>query len=315
MKLSQFLMGLNEHFTSIRGQILLMNPLTELSHAYAMILQEENQRESASHVSIIHENAAMNVKFGQGTSTGKNRFSGPRKEDKKILENSVICDYCKLAGHTRDKYFALHGYPDWHRLYGQPKPKVRSNHGTKKLVNISTSIENQSGAVSDVLTANKGTENLSETQCQQLITMLQAKLQSSSPATANLAPWINNASNQCAGIHKFYTNSVIFANHTQLSSSNHCWIIDSGATHHITPDLSLLDSSTAVNSEIYLPNGDIYVVSHIGTVQLTPYLCLQNVLVVPKFQCNLLSVPQLTKSLACQIAFVSTKCVLQVPAL
>lgn len=39
IKLSQFLMGLNEQFTSTRGQILLMNPLPDVAHAYSMLLQ------------------------------------------------------------------------------------------------------------------------------------------------------------------------------------------------------------------------------------------------------------------------------------
>lgn len=42
MKLSQFLMGLNKRYPNVRGQILLMNPLPDLSHAYSMLLQEEN---------------------------------------------------------------------------------------------------------------------------------------------------------------------------------------------------------------------------------------------------------------------------------
>lgn len=37
-KLSQFLMGLNEHFTATKGQILLMHPLPDLTHAYSMLL-------------------------------------------------------------------------------------------------------------------------------------------------------------------------------------------------------------------------------------------------------------------------------------
>lgn len=42
IQLSQFLMGLSDHFTAIHGQILLMTPLPTLSQCYAMLLQEEN---------------------------------------------------------------------------------------------------------------------------------------------------------------------------------------------------------------------------------------------------------------------------------
>ncbi|XP_074356820.1 uncharacterized protein LOC141696596 [Apium graveolens] len=214
MKLSQFLMGLNEQFTSIRGQILLMSPLPDLSHAYAMLLQEENQRESVNHTGFLPENAAMNVKFG-------NKPKFVKKDDRKSENTSVVCDYCKFTGHSREKYFALHGYPEWHRLYGQPKPKVKPKK-TNQVVNLAQNSQNFSDVVSQV----SSTDSLSETQCQQLISMLQAKLPSH---TANYAPWLNTDVSQCA--------------------------------------------------EIHLPNGNISIVSHIGTVQLTPEIQLRDVLV------------------------------------
>lgn len=43
--LTQFLIGLGDHFTAIRGQILMMKPIPTLSQCYFMLLQEENQRE------------------------------------------------------------------------------------------------------------------------------------------------------------------------------------------------------------------------------------------------------------------------------
>ena len=43
-RLMQFLMGLNESYSAIRGQILLMNPLPDVAKAYSSIVQEEKQR-------------------------------------------------------------------------------------------------------------------------------------------------------------------------------------------------------------------------------------------------------------------------------
>ena len=40
----QFLMGLNEFYSAVRGQILLMNPLPDVTKAYSSIVQEEKQR-------------------------------------------------------------------------------------------------------------------------------------------------------------------------------------------------------------------------------------------------------------------------------
>jgi hypothetical protein len=40
-KLMQFLMGLNDSYSVIRGHILLMNPLPSIRQAYSSISQEE----------------------------------------------------------------------------------------------------------------------------------------------------------------------------------------------------------------------------------------------------------------------------------
>lgn len=71
MKLSQFLMGLNDQFTSTRGQILLMSPIPDLNQAYAMLLQDENQRSHVQTVSLMPEHSTMNVRFVSTNSQKK----------------------------------------------------------------------------------------------------------------------------------------------------------------------------------------------------------------------------------------------------
>ncbi|XP_070009657.1 uncharacterized protein [Nicotiana sylvestris] len=44
-RLIQFLMGLNEAYGQARRNILIMNPLPNINHAYSLVLQDENQRE------------------------------------------------------------------------------------------------------------------------------------------------------------------------------------------------------------------------------------------------------------------------------
>ena len=95
--------------------------------------------------------------------------------------------------------------------------------------------------------------------------------------------WLNNT-NASQSACAFRTNSVIFANSAQLEHSTHTWIIYSGAKHHITPHLSLFTDLEPVTSGLHLPNGNIAVVSHIGTIRLTADICPQDVLVVPQFQ-------------------------------
>lgn len=210
-----------------------------------------------------------------------------------LCQNSIICEYCKLTGHSKEKCFALHGYPEWHRFYGQPKPKPRFNNNKKVAAHVTaqTAIQNETTGYngSEMIQQNKGdiSSNLSEIQCQQLINMLQTKIKPQAP----YASWLNNA-NQVAGNTSYhYSNSVFFASPVQFSNNAHTWILDSGATHHITPHLQFVDNPKSVNSELHLPNGDKSIVSHIGNIKLPSDIILKDVLVVPTFQCNLLSIP------------------------
>ncbi|KAH9786417.1 retrovirus-related pol polyprotein from transposon RE2 [Citrus sinensis] len=57
-RLMQFLMGLNESYSAIRGQILLINPLPDVAKAYSSIVQEEKQR-SLGVARETTENSAM----------------------------------------------------------------------------------------------------------------------------------------------------------------------------------------------------------------------------------------------------------------
>lgn len=64
-RLIQFLMGLNEAYDSVRGQILLMEPLHTVNRAYSMVLRVEKQREVNQSYSEIQENSAFLVKASQ----------------------------------------------------------------------------------------------------------------------------------------------------------------------------------------------------------------------------------------------------------
>ncbi|XP_074378371.1 uncharacterized protein LOC141719908 [Apium graveolens] len=130
MKLRQFLMGLNDQFTASRGQIMLISPLPDMSQAYAMLLQDDNQRNSSGgSLSFSHDSVAMNTRV----SSAKKSFV-TKKDDKKASD--VVCDYCSMSGHSREKCFALHGYPEWYRLFGHPKPKIKHNVKKSATANV-----------------------------------------------------------------------------------------------------------------------------------------------------------------------------------
>ena len=89
------------------------------------------------------------------------------------------------------------------------------------------------------------------------------------------------------------------ANHTTTttSSSNPSWLLDSAASHHVTPNLSNLSLSTPYEGpdDIVLGNGSGLHISHSGHATLDSF-SLSNILCVPSMHHNLISVSQLCSS-------------------
>jgi hypothetical protein len=107
--------------------------------------------------------------------------------------------------------------------------------------------------------------------------------------------------------------SMVASGNTCLhSSSNSSWVIDSGASDHMTGNSSLLSNISDPCSpfSVTVANGTKTPVQGIGTVS-TPNLTFSNVLHLPEFPFNLLSVHKLTVALHCSIAFFPSYCVFQ----
>ena len=90
------------------------------------------------------------------------------------------------------------------------------------------------------------------------------------------------------------------------------WILDTGAIDnmvHLVSQLTVVTST--VHSCVFLPNGDQALITHIGTVQISPTLTLTNVLCVPTFSFNLISVSKLTRHSSCCLIFLGQCCFIQ----
>ena len=96
---------------------------------------------------------------------------------------------------------------------------------------------------------------------------------------------------------KFY----VFSSLVPLVSITHSkWIIDTRETGHMICSISLFISITVkISANVKLPNGKFAAVIHIGTIQISANLTLTNVLCVPSFSFNLLSVSKPIESITC----------------
>ncbi|KAL8090045.1 uncharacterized protein LOC141697667 [Apium graveolens] len=102
----QFLMGLNESYTAMRGSILMKTPLPNISQAYSILLQEESQREIHSSTQFVTDSASLHV-----SSSRMPAYQSSKKPNLDSKRTILNCNYCKKPGHTVDKCYKLHGFP------------------------------------------------------------------------------------------------------------------------------------------------------------------------------------------------------------
>jgi len=105
-------------------------------------------------------------------------------------------------------------------------------------------------------------------------------------------------------------------NPPRLVSSSSKWVIDSGATDHMTGDKGILSLFKPYKNlqnlpSVTLADGSTTSVIGSGTISPKSSLSLSSVLCLPNFSFNLLSVSQITKSLNCCVLFFFDLCLFQ----
>lgn len=146
------------------------------------------------------------------------------------------------------------------------------------------------------------TTDLTQAQCQQLIAFLSSKIQV-------VAESIPISQKQEPNVSCFNGINSLSNSFSQILSTD--WVMDTGTTHHICSTLALFHSYTPVSSTFTLPNNISITVTHKGRVHLSHGLTLDDVLYVPYFQFNLLSISSLTRQHQCTVSFMTDSCHIQ----
>jgi len=299
-QLLQFLMGLNDSYQSVRSNILMMTPLPSVSQASSIVLQEEQQREIKptpvpfdtdttaflSHrrpqsfhsknmipsTPNLQQHSQLIHTAGSQSQNSLGQPSFPHLPRKSFPQNqgSVQCNYCKKLGHTIEKCY---------KLQRQRNERGQLDRGRR----IAASVQQTDSGLDLATTSSTGNHTLTTEQYSQLLNLL-------SKQNMEVTQHVDNVPSGFLAGKSFCL----------LTSRPGCkWIIDSGATDHITPHLHLFCSYQAVSSLCFItmPNGEQVQVRHIGDIQLSLNITLQGLLHVPEFQFNLLSASRLVKSL------------------
>ena len=194
-----------------------------------------------------------------------------------------------------DKCYRLHGFP----------PDFKSKNKTTMAHQVSIPQTQELVANTSI-----GNSIFTPEQYQQLLALITPSSQLVSAMQGRETPQTNVAnvvsSNARTGIN--FSHSVFSAKVVNIRAFNlDTWVIDTRATDHIVCLVST--SITAItNAIVELPNGETASVTHNGTFVLSSSLTLNNVLCVPSFTFNLLSVSIITKTQPCCLVFLSTLC-------
>ena len=274
-----FLNGLNEEFEQIRGEILRRDSVLDLEETYAYVRRDSVRRNTLngepghSEPSIM---VARRIKYQRPMNLKPERASGSPNHN-------------QLIGSQNRSY-----------EIGVARPERMCTHC--------------------------GETGHTKLRCYELIVYLEWWDFSKAPRKRNLKtnphasvavaePNHTSVNNPVNNLGKSSSSIATVGNagkalHTSTFVRNSEWIIDSGATNHMTFNNNCIQSIKPSNQHIVsIADGTISSVLGEGTISLTKNLNLDSVLVVPSLNHNLLSVAQITCALKCVVIFWPNLCI------
>ncbi|CAN1851581.1 hypothetical protein LINPERHAP1_LOCUS40246 [Linum perenne] len=330
--LIRFLRGLGPEYDVVKTQLLMMKPLPSINQAFNHALQHEDKikgkvttqgeqwqslvfaattnpptSNAAANAVSFAKPATSNTKFkGKVTTQGEqwqspvfaattnpptsNAAANAVSFAKPATSDTKFCRYCKKDTHVIEDCLKLKVKKKREEL-----EKKQGSPGANPSFNRFAGMVVQGGDESHHSKDDSSAANICALSNEELH-QLRSLLQSSSPhralAVSQGPPTLSTHSG------KYVLTSNM---HSDLAF---VWIIDTGASDHICCTLDhFIDPKPVIGVSVHLPNSTKVSVSHIGSVKLPIGLILQNVLLVPSFGFNLVSVSKLTHDLPVSFVF------------
>lgn len=259
--------------------------------------------------------------------------------------------YCGQLGHVIQKYFKIHGYPpgykgpnNTHKGHQNQQSQGFSPRGQKgqqsqaprypgaytQHPNANAPAYLQSNTVANVTgapTLPLDLNMLNPDQVQSLLQHLQRQVRSSEHVVriqqASVTEGGYTTPQSTSGIILSFSSNLRYEDQT-LTYHHQClsslyntlprgsWIFNSGATMHVCYDIACFTDLSPVNGVIVsLSNGFKEHITHIGIIHISSSIVLHNVLYVPSFHFNLISINCLIRDNNCSAHFYLDHCLVQ----
>ncbi|KAK9671177.1 hypothetical protein RND81_12G011200 [Saponaria officinalis] len=296
-KLIQLLMGLNSSYQSVKTHILSMDPLPPLNKALGLLHKIEKQKQISDITADALVDSTAYVSFRKGHTVDE-------------CFKLKTCSFCHMKGHIMDHCYKLKNH---NAKLGKGNFGRRSAHAVEVLPSTNCVDEHPlhplTAPVSAIIHGSSSDDALQKMLSSDTVQGIVSNVMSQVlNAIADQSPVSGSHHSTSVGM---YVSSSAFSVCNAVNSLD--WIIDSGASDHMTSHLSLLHDISCLSKPIIvvLPDGTAKSVTQIGKVFLTPDIILTNVLFIPNFQHNLLSIGKLIDQSNMIVMFSPNECLFQ----
>ncbi|KAK3040007.1 hypothetical protein RJ639_027197 [Escallonia herrerae] len=132
-KVFDFLMGLDDTYKTVRSQILSIDPLPGLGRAYVVAAQEEKQQVVAAARVPTIEATTLLAKAPHMRHGGDQKIDRRGENSGERRHGGLHCTHCNRSNHSRENCYEIIGYPPgWRRPKprGGNQPWLRASGGT-----------------------------------------------------------------------------------------------------------------------------------------------------------------------------------------
>ncbi|KAM2855117.1 hypothetical protein FF1_025475 [Malus domestica] len=288
-KVFQLLASLGAEYEDLRSHLLMTPELPSFNGVCQAVQREETRRK------VMHIDSKSNPEARVFSSYHKNigeNFFASKKADWK-------CTHCNMKGHLRDKCWILH--PELKPKFDKegrmikegkrinPKALHSSSSSTSGISNFTENPIDLINEFANFLQRRGGNTQIEEA--------------TTSTPTAMLGKFAGFLAETSTHDN---VPGIITALKTALNEISHdCWIIDSGATDHITNKSFCLDKfqNMPESTRVSVANGNGEPILGKGKLKLLSDKIESTALYVPSFPFQLLSISKITRTLDCLAIF------------
>ncbi|XP_019462909.1 PREDICTED: uncharacterized protein LOC109361828 [Lupinus angustifolius] len=246
-KVIRFLKGLNDSYSNVRSQIMLMEPLPNMNKVLSLVIQQETQMYGNDSEAKAMQVGTSWKKGGAYTrDAGQNSKGFSKNTWNKSPSSTKFCTHCKKPGHTIETRYRIHGFP--------PNFQFTKN----QQINSMTTTHDQ-----DKHKDEDEVFGFSKEQYRGLITMLQQQHgQNKAPSQEeNLINTLSTTSTP-----KDQQEEHQYPEGNSISQ----WILDNGATDHVSYNISYYSAYYKIKPiRFKLPTGHEILDNIAGTIPIS----------------------------------------------